>query len=416
MEDQKSNPFNEEGEAFARPPPRSGAMRAALAALDEVDLGTLFVQRASVRHLVGPFRHVMRVALEEVSEAAGNAVQLERGWKLFMLFPRMLLHRPPRDGLISKSKLSERFDEFARREWMQLIRASIQCDEQAAVGRRRKGRPGNDLGGFIGRHPHDPPRRRREQGDPLMRFLFSLGQHSALEAVQEDLFDGEFFLAYLDDTYVATTPTELEMCTSQWMRICGFIPASASTAARCGMQLTTDQSSATRWMSLFAGQTPRPVCGAVQISPSTKRASKSWGHFWVILSLWRPTSTEKLRSTTFFWSACQRFPDLQSAWSLLLHCASARANYLLRVVAPAATRGFAQRHNEGLWKCLCETLHVEADQSTEVKLAASMLLNLGDVGVEGRRQSRCPSMLGELGRLHAHDFQQAPKRREFVCA
>ena len=92
------------------------------------------------RHLVGPFRNTMRVALEEVSEAARNPVQLERGWKLFLLLPRMLLHRPPRGGLISKSKLSERFDKFARREWMQLIRASIQCDEQAVVGRRRKGR------------------------------------------------------------------------------------------------------------------------------------------------------------------------------------------------------------------------------------------------------------------------------------
>ena len=87
----------------------------------------------------------MRVALEEVSEAAGNLVQLERGWKLFLLLPRMLLHRPPRGGLISKSKLSERFDKFARGEWVQLIRASIQCDEQAAVGRRRKGRRANDL-------------------------------------------------------------------------------------------------------------------------------------------------------------------------------------------------------------------------------------------------------------------------------
>ena len=66
------------------------------------------------RHLVLPFRNAMRVALEEVSEAAGNSVQLEKGWRLFLLLPRMLLHRPPRGGLISKSKLSERFDKFAR--------------------------------------------------------------------------------------------------------------------------------------------------------------------------------------------------------------------------------------------------------------------------------------------------------------
>ena len=57
----------------------------------------------------------------------------------------MLLHRLPRGGLISKSKLTERFDKFARGEWVQLIHASVQCDEQAAVIRRRKGRRGDDL-------------------------------------------------------------------------------------------------------------------------------------------------------------------------------------------------------------------------------------------------------------------------------
>ena len=38
-----------------------------------------------------------------------------------------------------------------------------------------------------------------------MPLLFSLGQDSALKAVQEDSFDGEFFFAYLGDTHVATT-------------------------------------------------------------------------------------------------------------------------------------------------------------------------------------------------------------------
>ena len=51
---------DDEGEAFARPPARAKVMLVALKTLDEVDLGTLFV----------------------------------RGWKLFLLFPRMLLHRP----------------------------------------------------------------------------------------------------------------------------------------------------------------------------------------------------------------------------------------------------------------------------------------------------------------------------------
>ena len=45
-----------------------------------------------------------------------------------------------------------------------------------------------------------------EQGDAMMPFLFSLGQHPALEAVQAQLIPGEFLFAYLDDIYVVSSP------------------------------------------------------------------------------------------------------------------------------------------------------------------------------------------------------------------
>ena len=37
-----------------------------------------------------------------------------------------------------------------------------------------------------------------------MPLLYSLGQHGALEATQEELGDGEHLIAYLDDIYVAS--------------------------------------------------------------------------------------------------------------------------------------------------------------------------------------------------------------------
>ena len=52
----------------------------------------------------------------------------------------MLLHRDPGGGLISKTNLRARFEAFNRGEWLQLLRASGQCDEKAAVGRRRRRR------------------------------------------------------------------------------------------------------------------------------------------------------------------------------------------------------------------------------------------------------------------------------------
>ena len=44
--------------------------------------------------------------------------------------------------------------------------------------------------------------------------------------------------------------------------------------------------------------------------------------------------------------------DLQASWLLLLHCAAARANYLLRVVEPGAAAQYVSSH-EGLRTCLC---------------------------------------------------------------
>ena len=43
-----------------------------------------------------------------------------------------------------------------------------------------------------------------EQGDPMMLLLHSLGQHSALEATQEELKEDEVVCAFLDDIYVVT--------------------------------------------------------------------------------------------------------------------------------------------------------------------------------------------------------------------
>ena len=41
-----------------------------------------------------------------------------------------------------------------------------------------------------------------EQGDPVMPLLFSLGQHSALEAVNSRLQEDDKLMAFLDDVYV----------------------------------------------------------------------------------------------------------------------------------------------------------------------------------------------------------------------
>ena len=100
----------------------SVAIREAFLSLDTVDLHTIFNKRAAVmkaipRFLRGSFRNAMRVAMYEALHT--NEVRRTRGWKLFLLLPRirMLLHRLGRGGNISRSKLVQRFDDFCAGQW-----------------------------------------------------------------------------------------------------------------------------------------------------------------------------------------------------------------------------------------------------------------------------------------------------------
>ena len=83
---------------------RNVILRMALVTLDDVDPHVHFRQRASVMKTVphflrGPFRNALKLALEEATwgNSRDDEVRQERGWKLLMLLPRMLLHRARED-------------------------------------------------------------------------------------------------------------------------------------------------------------------------------------------------------------------------------------------------------------------------------------------------------------------------------
>ena len=52
------------------------------------------------KFLVGMFRNALKMALEEIVRTDDEVTQ-ERGWKLFLMLARMLLHRPPGESQIS---------------------------------------------------------------------------------------------------------------------------------------------------------------------------------------------------------------------------------------------------------------------------------------------------------------------------
>ena len=65
----------------------------------------------------------MRLAMTEaeLGSASGDEQRRTRGWKLFLLLPRMFLFRPPRGGLLPKSQLLDRVSQFHKGSWINLF-------------------------------------------------------------------------------------------------------------------------------------------------------------------------------------------------------------------------------------------------------------------------------------------------------
>ena len=93
-----------------------------------------FARQAAVikrvpRFLSGSFRIALKLAHEEISagSVANDRVRQERGWKLFFVLPWMLLHRPPKGGLLVKDKMLDRFQKLSAGQWADIFRAIENC-------------------------------------------------------------------------------------------------------------------------------------------------------------------------------------------------------------------------------------------------------------------------------------------------
>ena len=119
---------------------RLRAVPGAFASLDAVDLHEVFELRARVMRSVpavlrGAFRASIRVSMQEILNGveAHSEVRAERGWKLFLLLPRMLLFRPARGGVVPRKKLEGRIRQFQEGDWISLLNNSANCAAQAKV-------------------------------------------------------------------------------------------------------------------------------------------------------------------------------------------------------------------------------------------------------------------------------------------
>ena len=86
----------------------------------------------------------MRIALVEIDEVPSHQAVLRatRG-KLFLVLPRLLLHRSPRGGKIPKSAVSN--SSFSRGEWASLLASEQESSAHGAPSfARRQRRPAHD--------------------------------------------------------------------------------------------------------------------------------------------------------------------------------------------------------------------------------------------------------------------------------
>ena len=166
-----------------------------------------------------------------------------------------------------------------------------------------------------------------EQGDAMMPLLFSLGQHAALERVQRSLCEGEVLFAFLDDVYTVSMPH----CVCDIHRL-----LEESLWAESGIQVYEGKTQF--WNAI--GESPpgherflqilQQWCGGdPRICHHIVVASKCWGHLLATRILCGPSWRCSAHIITHCWRA---FPcmveDVQSAWLLLVHYASARTMWL----------------------------------------------------------------------------------------
>ena len=99
--------------------------------------------------------------------------------------------------------------------------------------------------------------------------------------------------------------------------------------------------------------------------------------------------------------------DVQSAWLLLLHCACARANYLLRVVRPSAAVNFAETHDRAVWQCLANILRTDLSECSG-EGCRHVAVYIGWAWSQEGHACQWSCSLGQLGRLPPHDPRSAP--------
>ena len=195
-----------------------------------------------------------------------------------------------------------------------------------------------------------------EQGDALLPDLFSPGQHCSLEAIQARFRPSERLFAFLDDIcavcssgrtadvfttiqeQLATVGIRVHDGKTQLWNRAGRVPTGAQALTAAARKSDPD---AIVWRG---DTTLPPEAQGVTI------LGTPLGHEEFVRARLVTVSAKHDRLI----SQIVGIPELQCAWILLLYCAAARPNYILRVVHPTYTSNFAAHHDASLRRVLSQ--------------------------------------------------------------
>ena len=245
---------------------------------------------------------------------------------------------------------------------------------------------------------HIPQGEGGEQGDPLMPLLFCLAQHAALEAVSERLEAGEYLFAYLDDLCVVCRPARV-----------GDVHSILQQELFFHAHISIHQGKTKVWNR--EGLEP-PACARLQaaailVTPDAIvwRGDRSLpDEEQGIIILGTPAGKPEYilhkltQKSGVHAQLLERIPaveDVQAAWLLLLFCAAAKSNFLLRTVSPLLTHKYAASHDAQLWRCFSSILRVtDATTPGLSKVIASLPLSRGGLGLRSAARLRSAAHWG----------------------
>ncbi|CAK0851576.1 unnamed protein product, partial [Prorocentrum cordatum] len=287
----------------------------------------------------GPFRNALRKALELIREGEADEIGAARGWKLFLLPPRLLLRREAGQQRIPKEQRLERFTRFEAGDWAQLL-----TDAQPGPPRRPPERDANGQS----RAPEARRGRAPDENEELRsrceraRELIRLGEVSAARQALTASAVAPGTQATLDE--LRDPARRLQQPREQLSERAARAPPQGLASLEPDRLLTNVR----RRMTGEHLQTlldDEHCCDLLHHAATLLARAEIPG----------PVAEAILEEHRRLLARIPHVGDLQSSWLLLSMCANPRANFFLRALDTAA---FAAAHDDNLANALADLLEL----------------------------------------------------------